>query len=159
MAAKSQHLSALIRLYGIFTTFGNQTDSSQHYNYQDGVSRCLHSGSQPPECWRRVQIVNEQWYSFRTGLAWCTDCTIGINGIPCCCSYMLISTTFLWWSDWQALLSQWQHNRSIFHLMAWFTPSAVSCPPAESAEVFRGALLILVFHRFVSEEAPYCQHS
>lgn len=27
-------------------------------------------------------------------LARCTHCTIRINGIPCCCSYMLISPQF-----------------------------------------------------------------
>lgn len=29
------------------------------------------------------------------------------------------------------ILSLWQHNRSIFHMMAWFTPSAACQPQAE----------------------------
>lgn len=85
-------ISSSPRLYGVFTTFGNQTDSSQYYQYQDTVSRHLHNGSQSRENQWHVYIVKK--YSSIIWLAWCTDCTIRTNGIPCCFRYMLISHRF-----------------------------------------------------------------
>lgn len=79
-------------------------------------------------------LGKKQCYDFVN--TWCSECTLRMNAFPCCHSYVLKKIPLILSSGGTigrlyCNLSLWQHNRSIFHLMAWFSPSAACCPQAE----------------------------